>query len=125
MSQMIKCEMCNGTGQQMRQGNAYAQCFSCNGNGRFHPPDHMCPRCGGMVAIGTTGARCVGMYCSWVNELQSSEPTWWHDGTKVYLDGKSWCATKADFINLQVSPAGFGRSPQEAVDNLALEVKAK
>lgn len=34
--------------------------------------------------------------------------------TRVYKDGDMWCAVKPDFVNLQESPAGFGKTPQEA-----------
>lgn len=40
----------------------------------------------------------------------------------VRLDGNKWCATNPDFINLQVSPAGFGDTPEEAIADLAKEM---
>lgn len=36
----------------------------------------------------------------------------------IRKDGAAWCATHPDFIDLQVSPAGFGDTPEEAVANL-------
>lgn len=44
-------------------------------------------------------------------------------GIQVKKDGNQWCATQADFINLQESPAGFGDSPKEAIEALLLEVQ--
>lgn len=39
-----------------------------------------------------------------------------HGGPKsrAFMDGNAWCAVMPDFTNLQESPAGFGRSPEEA-----------
>ena len=37
---------------------------------------------------------------------------------KIELDGKSWCATNQDFINLQESIAGYGNTPMVALQNL-------
>ncbi|MDD4588881.1 MAG: hypothetical protein PHG06_00430 [Parabacteroides sp.] len=40
---------------------------------------------------------------------------------KTFLDGNSYCATYEDFINLQVSPAGFGNNPEDATEALLKE----
>jgi hypothetical protein len=38
---------------------------------------------------------------------------------RVFVDGNMWCAVyHTEFINLQESPAGFGNSVAEAVENL-------
>ena len=37
---------------------------------------------------------------------------------RVFVDGNKWCAVYQDFINLQESPAGFGNSVAEAVEDL-------
>jgi hypothetical protein len=37
---------------------------------------------------------------------------------RVFRDGSAWCATMPDFIDLQQSKAGFGATPQEAIDDL-------
>ena len=34
--------------------------------------------------------------------------------TRVYKDGVAWCAVHPDFVNLQESAAGFGRTPTAA-----------
>jgi len=46
-----------------------------------------------------------------------------HGGPTVrtFKDGDSWCAVKPGFINLEVSPAGFGDTREDAVKAL-LEV---
>lgn len=36
----------------------------------------------------------------------------------LFKDGNQWCATYADFINLQESPAGFGETWEEAARGL-------
>lgn len=38
---------------------------------------------------------------------------------RVFVDGNKWCAVYHEkFINLQESPAGFGNSVAEAVEDL-------
>ncbi len=39
----------------------------------------------------------------------------------VERDGKSFCAYWSDFVNLQITPAGFGDTRGEAVENLIKE----
>ena len=41
--------------------------------------------------------------------------------TRVFRDGDAWCAVRADFTNLQESPAGFGDAPETA--RAALEAR--
>ena len=36
----------------------------------------------------------------------------------IQMDGDAWCATNADFENLQESIAGFGSNPQKALEEL-------
>ena len=41
---------------------------------------------------------------------------------RVFVDGNKWCAVyHEDFINLQESPAGFGNSVAEAVEDLMFQ----
>ena len=41
---------------------------------------------------------------------------------RVFVDGNKWCAVyHEDFINLQESPAGFGNSVSEAVEDLMFQ----
>lgn len=39
--------------------------------------------------------------------------------SRVFMDGDSWCAVRGDFINLQESISGWGKSPDEARADLA------
>ena len=41
---------------------------------------------------------------------------------RTFKDGDKWCATWSDFINLQKSPAGFGDTKEEAIENLTEEM---
>lgn len=36
----------------------------------------------------------------------------------TFIDGDSWCAVFDDFINLQESIAGFGNTPEDAIESL-------
>lgn len=36
----------------------------------------------------------------------------------IFMDGDKVCAVWHDFINLQESPAGFGNTPNEAIEEL-------
>ena len=37
----------------------------------------------------------------------------------IFRDGTAWCAVYTEsFVNLQESPAGFGGTPLEAIQNL-------
>lgn len=38
-----------------------------------------------------------------------------------FRDGDKWCCTHGDFINLQVSPAGFGETFEDALESLKME----
>lgn len=39
------------------------------------------------------------------------------DSYVFFRDGKAWCCTRTDFINLQESPAGFGVTLYEAMES--------
>lgn len=45
------------------------------------------------------------------------------DGISLYLDGDQWCAVRSGFMNLQESPAGFGRTQKIAVKELFKDEK--
>ena len=40
-------------------------------------------------------------------------------GVRLFKDGAAWCATRADFTDLQASPTGFGERAYEALAALA------
>ncbi|ARD61594.1 hypothetical protein Y71_17290 [Kosakonia radicincitans DSM 16656] len=43
-------------------------------------------------------------------------------GITIKKDGNAWCAHKADFIDLESSPAGFGDNKLEAMASLAKQL---
>lgn len=60
-------------------------------------------------------------YVDWVNGIAypgycGGLACYNHGGPKsrVFLDGDMYCAVMPDFIDLQSSPAGFGKTPEEA-----------
>lgn len=46
-------------------------------------------------------------------------------GCRLFKDGAAWCATRADFVNLQESPAGFGDTALEAMTQLCKKLGYK
>lgn len=81
-----------------------------------------CPACGAACFDYGGGWRCVMPYCSKSANNPASTvgeaPDWWLDDINVRLDGTAWCATYENFKNLQESHAGFGSSPDAAVNAL-------
>lgn len=81
-----------------------------------------CPLCGTPTFDYGGGWRCRDWYCSKSanNPATSvgSRPKWWNTDINIQLDGNMWCAFRDGFVNLQESNAGFGSSPQEAVEDL-------
>lgn len=69
------------------------------------------------------GWRCLNDSCR-MSEAKASPsayhciPDWWDSDINVKMDGDQWCAFRDDFVDLQESDAGFGDSPEEAVENL-------
>lgn len=85
-----------------------------------------CPNCGSPTSTYGGGFSCHNDYCpcSASNFACSAGPMpdWWNTGVQVYMDGDMWCAVGPDFIDLQVSIAGFGKNPSEAVKNLRVAI---
>ena len=46
-------------------------------------------------------------------------------GVKLKMDGDHWCATRSDFVDLQASPAGFGKTALEAFAELCKALNFK
>jgi hypothetical protein len=44
---------------------------------------------------------------------------------RLSKDGDQWCVTRGDFVDLQVSPAGFGDTPMDALADLLKDVGFK
>ena len=81
-----------------------------------------CPRCGSSTSTYGSAYSCHSDYCSNSANVfacaPDPTPEWWNTGVSVKKDGGSWCATKEGFVNLQESEAGFGDTPNDAVDDL-------
>ena len=63
---------------------------------------------------------------SWTHEFEKSLNIKSNNYIKqinITKDGNSFCATFNDFENLQLSPAGFGDTIHEAVEDLFIEDK--
>lgn len=44
----------------------------------------------------------------------------------LYMDGDEWCCVDSDtFNNIQRDPVGFGRDPDQAIQNFLIETGAK
>lgn len=88
-----------------------------------------CPLCGSVTSSYGGGFSCHNDYCPCSANIFACNagpmPDWWNTDIDVKLDGDMWCATGAGFIDLQSSPAGFGKSPREAVANLRQDVVTK
>ena len=41
-----------------------------------------------------------------------------NEQVKVFMDGNMFCAVLPDFVNLQKSPAGFGETEEDAINDL-------
>ena len=65
---------------------------------------YVCKRCG---TCGWGPGTSPGLICSYEN-----------GDISVEMDGNMWCAKRRGFINLQESPAGFGPTRHEAIDDL-------
>lgn len=83
-----------------------------------------CPNCGSVTSTYGGSYSCHNDYCphSADNFVCNPGPTpgWWNTELRVFPDGDEWCAVGAGFENLQESPAGFGNTPQAAVDELKM-----
>lgn len=81
-----------------------------------------CPTCGCVTSTYGGGYSCHNHYCQHSSAQfacnAGPKPDWWDTGINVQLDGNAWCATGEGFINLQESNAGFGDTPQTAVEKL-------
>lgn len=80
-----------------------------------------CPVCGSRtVEYPSKAWRCLNGAC--INYQLTldlrKDIFWWNTDINVCLDGDQWCANRDGFINLQESLAGFGDTPQQAVDAL-------
>lgn len=57
--------------------------------------------------------------------LLECRPSIPHSAVCFFKDGDKWCCVHGDFVNLQESPAGFGDTFDEAMDDLERTRKAE
>lgn len=80
-----------------------------------------CPRCGSSTSNYGGSYSCHKPYCPNNSGIfvcsPDKTPDWWDGDIDLKLDGNSWCAYGPDFINLQESIAGFGDTPNLAVED--------
>lgn len=92
------------------------------GRDEWHSYLGPCPSCGARCFNYGGGWRCVEGYCvySYTQPYPNfgNPPAWWFENIQVKMDGNMWCAHYDDFIDQMESPAGFGKTPQEAVNEL-------
>ena len=48
-----------------------------------------------------------------------------HNALCFFMDGNKWCCVFGDFVNLQESPAGFGDTFYEALEDLNRRAKVE
>lgn len=81
-----------------------------------------CPMCGNQTFDYGGGWACRNDYCKYgVPQIvcnNGNYPKWWDTDINVMLDGNAWCAYRDGFTNLQESIAGFGDTPQMAINDL-------
>lgn len=70
-------------------------------------------------ALGATAARIQDLAAKW--QVDDGDAPMYAErvGCLLSRDGNEWCATRKDFINIQESPVGFGRTALDALSNLA------
>lgn len=81
-----------------------------------------CPRCGWPTVEYGLAYSCRNDGCPNAAHIfavgPDPAPKWWNKGVHVFPDGSAWCAVGAGFMNLQESDAGFGDTPNLAVQDL-------
>jgi hypothetical protein len=86
-----------------------------------------CPQCGSATFDYGGGWRCLAQDCfnSENNPIWSlgPSPKWWDTGIQVVKDGDSWFAHEVNFVNIEVSIVGWGKTPNEAVIDYLREEK--
>lgn len=70
------------------------------------------------VAAGANAGRVRELAAKWGCDDADAAEYAKRIGCALSRDGNQWCATRADFVNLQESPAGFGDTALEAMAEL-------
>lgn len=81
-----------------------------------------CPTCGSVTSTYGGSYSCHNDFCQHSSDNfvcnSGPMPDWWNTNIRVFMDGNEWCAVGECFENLQESHAGFGKTPQAAIDEL-------
>lgn len=70
------------------------------------------------LALGTDPKRVKELATLWKCDDDDAQNFADCFGLQLYMEGDRWCATRADFTNLQESNAGFGETCLEAIAEL-------
>ncbi len=88
----------------------------------FCDKDAYGPRLPTVIRNGPNGAWAEdGGYSGFVSGLAC--PMHGGPSVRVFMDGNMWCAVNPDFTNLQESPAGFGKTKEDAIAQLKDEIR--
>ncbi len=74
------------------------------------------------LAAGASRERVMEIAAKWKCDDEDADTYADHVGVLLSMDGDKWCATRVDFENLQVSPAGFGDTKLEAMAELCSNI---
>lgn len=105
----------DGTAADIRESDFARHLWACDPTDR----EGAWSICVEALAIGADKARVTELAAKWHCDYTDADVYAERVGCKLSLDGNAWCATRADFINLQESPAGFGATKLEAMAELA------
>lgn len=72
-----------------------------------------------------TNTRSIIDFCKVQSDKRSGHPRPTVHPIMVYADGNAWCAVPIDFVNLQESPAGFGDTMVDAIEQLCEAMHTK
>lgn len=73
-------------------------------------------------AAGAEPARVTELAAKWQCDDKDAATFAERVGCRLFKDGAAWCATRADFVDLQASPAGFGDTALDAMAALCKEL---
>lgn len=71
------------------------------------------------LALGALRERIDELVDHWKCDDDDADVYGLHIGVLFMRDGDQWCAHRLDFVDLHVSPAGFGRTKLDAMAELA------
>lgn len=77
------------------------------------------------LACGANKDRVMELAAKWGCDDQDGKMYARYLGAKLAMDGDHWCATRGDFVDLQTSPAGFGKTVIEAFAELCKALNFK